>query len=63
MIQTATIQFQYHPERTVLTFARRVRLQAAGDADGVREHLISPTHCSCAKTRKVPSRPDSMHTS
>ena len=44
-------------------FCRQVWLQAAGFAGAVRERLISPTHCSCTKTREVPSRSDSIHTS
>jgi len=40
-----------------------VQLQASGVSGAVRECLLSPTHCSCTKTRKVPSRHNSMHTS
>ena len=42
----------------VLTFTRQVRLQAPGVAGVVRECLIGPAHCSCTKTRRLPSRPD-----
>ena len=62
-IWTATTQLPYNPDCTVLTFARRVQLQALGDSGAVRENLTSPTHCSCTKPRRVPSRPGSPHTS
>jgi len=34
--------------------------QAAGVPAAVRKRLIGPTHCSCTKTRKVPSCPSSL---
>jgi len=63
MMHTATIQFQYYPECAVLTFTRQVRLQASGVSGAITEHLIGPAHCSCSRTRKMSSHPDSMHTS
>ena len=44
-------------------FSKQVWLQASGVPGAVRERLIGPTHYSCTKTRKVPSHPNSMHTS
>ena len=60
-IWTGTTQLQYYPDGTVRTFTKQVWLQASRVSDAVR--LTGPTHCSCTKTRKVPSCPNSLHTS
>ena len=59
-ILTATIQFQYLLDHTVLTFTRPVWLQASGVPGAVRGCLIDPTHCSCTNIREVPSHPSTL---